>query len=68
MFGEDVTQKQLFDHVSFPVVDDLLHGKNGKQAIYSVHSRVQNEGLQVTRNRVKFQVLQTKNPSSLQIS
>ena len=33
VFPENVSQKALFDHVALPLVDDLLHGKNGKKMV-----------------------------------
>lgn len=30
VFGVSVSQIELFDHVAKPLVDDLIHGKNGK--------------------------------------
>ena len=30
VYDEKTTQKVLFDSVAYPVVDDLIHGKNGK--------------------------------------
>merc|ERR1719189_848176 len=36
VFGEDVIQKECFDRVGLPLVDDLLHGKNGLLFTYGV--------------------------------
>lgn len=30
LFDEKTTQKVLFDSVALPLVDDLVHGKNGE--------------------------------------
>lgn len=30
VYDEKTTQKQLFDNVAMPLVDDVVHGKNGK--------------------------------------
>lgn len=30
VFGVSVSQMDLFEHVAKPLVDDLIHGKNGK--------------------------------------
>lgn len=30
VFGVSVSQLELFEHVARPLVDDLVHGKNGK--------------------------------------
>lgn len=34
VFGVSVSQMDLFEHVAKPLVDDLIHGKNGKSHIY----------------------------------
>lgn len=34
VFGVSVSQIDLFEHVAKPLVDDLIHGKNGKSHIY----------------------------------
>ena len=31
VFGLSITQIELFEHVAKPLVDDLIHGKNGKR-------------------------------------
>ena len=31
VYDEKTTQKQLFDNVAMPLVDDVVHGKNGKE-------------------------------------
>ncbi|XP_070547007.1 kinesin-like protein KIF23 isoform X1 [Ptychodera flava] len=36
VFAEDTSQKALFDHVAFPLVNDLIHGKNGLLFTYGV--------------------------------
>ncbi|XP_070828181.1 kinesin-like protein KIF23 [Chaetodon trifascialis] len=36
VFGVSVSQKELFDHVAKPLVDDLIHGKNGLLFTYGV--------------------------------
>lgn len=30
VFGVSVSQMELFEYVAKPLVDDLIHGKNGK--------------------------------------
>lgn len=37
MFGTLVVQKQLFDVVAKPLVEDLIRGKNGKQELVLYH-------------------------------
>ena len=34
VYDEKTTQKQLFDNVAMPLVDDVVHGKNGKEFFY----------------------------------
>ena len=34
VYDEKTTQKMLFDNVAFPLVDDLVHGKNGKCKVW----------------------------------
>lgn len=29
VYDEKTTQKMLFDNVAYPLVDDVVHGKNG---------------------------------------
>ncbi|XP_040894641.1 kinesin-like protein KIF23 isoform X1 [Toxotes jaculatrix] len=36
VFGVSVTQMELFEHVAKPLVDDLIHGKNGLLFTYGV--------------------------------
>ncbi|XP_041794378.1 kinesin-like protein KIF23 isoform X2 [Chelmon rostratus] len=36
VFGVSVSQKELFEHVAKPLVDDLIHGKNGLLFTYGV--------------------------------
>lgn len=36
VYDEKTTQKVLFDSVAFPVVDDLIHGKNGLIFTYGI--------------------------------
>ena len=36
VFGTHTTQKELFDVVANPLVDDLIHGKNGLLFTYGV--------------------------------
>lgn len=33
VYDEKTSQKVLFDNVALPLVDDLVHGKNGKPRI-----------------------------------
>ena len=37
VFPEQISQKALFDHVALPLVDDLLHGKNGNFKTCHIH-------------------------------
>uniref|UniRef100_A0A3Q3LF76 Kinesin-like protein n=1 Tax=Mastacembelus armatus TaxID=205130 RepID=A0A3Q3LF76_9TELE len=36
VFGVSVSQRELFEHVAKPLVDDLIHGKNGLLFTYGV--------------------------------
>ncbi|XP_014666565.1 PREDICTED: kinesin-like protein KIF23 [Priapulus caudatus] len=36
VFDEESSQKGLYDHVALPLVDDLLHGKNGLLFTYGI--------------------------------
>lgn len=36
VFGPETSQKAMFDHVALPLVEDLLHGKNGLIFMYGI--------------------------------
>lgn len=39
VFGVSISQMELFEHVAQPLVDDLIHGKNGKSGDLSFLSQ-----------------------------
>ena len=40
MFGEDCKQEQVFDRLAFPLVADLMQGKNGRLSVLNQTSSI----------------------------